>query len=300
MAYLCAAPKNEQYPKKEPRLPPWWADLRHIVQTEMQNVMSRNGSTGGCSQGGGISYVSFVPKELVLPAKSSAQEKGTGDDRRSVTSVMYDQSINVDKSPGTNTSLSMIGQDPTTSTTTSYMKRSAIKEIAESDTTGRPSKRRRTSSPICHEDTSTSQVIFTVSDESQPFHGATFSKDVINYVFCTTAKIQYIAPVEKKFMCKVASSQDENSLTLWAEPWQRNGPEDFGVVACGIFIQSYERETRYNYSKDKTGPRIDTFLEFYVGDEFTTVEERTKADFEYLNRRALGITSTETPERSKT
>jgi len=261
--------------------------------------MSRNGSTGGCSQEGGISYVSFIPKELVLPVKSSAQENATGDDRPSVNFVMHDQPISVDESPGTKTPLSLNRQDPTTSTTTSYGKRSATTELGDADMTSRPSKRRRTSSPICHEDNPTSQTTSAKSGESQPFHGATFSKAIANYVFCPTAEKQYITPVEKKFMCKISAFQDEDSLTLWAEPWQRDGPEDCGVVACGIFIKSYERETRYNYAKDKTGPQIDTFLEFYVGDEFTTVEQRTKAEFEYLNRRASGVTSADLPEKSR-
>ncbi|PVH83072.1 hypothetical protein DL98DRAFT_585792 [Cadophora sp. DSE1049] len=241
--WRATAPTNEPYPKKDPRLLPlWWANLRRIVKAEMQNVMSRNHNTGGRSQDGGFSFVSFVPKEYVLPEQIHLR-RNAQEDQSSIKPVMRHQPMRGDGGPTIATPSNSNEGDSTTSPTTSF-------------------ERQRASSTAGHEESPTFQATPAAFDENKPFHGARFSKDIATHVFCSAAKQQYITPVEKKFMCKISAHQDQDSLGLWAEPRQQAGPEDSGIIACGIFIKSYERETRYYFSKDKSGPRIDYFLNF--------------------------------------
>ncbi|KAK0117757.1 hypothetical protein ONS95_012083 [Cadophora gregata] len=148
-------------------------------------------------------------------------------------------------------------QESNTSRSTSYNDNIDPREDGNIVSRSRSSNCQRVSTSTDPKESTAFQVTPAAFDESHHFHGASFSKEIAHY---------------------------------------KDGPEDSGVIACGIFLKSYEPETRYSYSKDKSGPRIDSFFEFYIGDHFTTVEQRTKADFEYLNRRALGIAVGNVPE----
>ncbi|KAG4428964.1 hypothetical protein IFR05_015553 [Cadophora sp. M221] len=313
------APFSQKYPKPEPQLPNWWANIRTEVKVELQMVMNRYGSIGGCISGGGVNYVTFVPPlrhgEQVCQdgATQVASNRLPPEKRKSTTntfsrlnttkpaaaaaaaaaaattqtSTVEPRSVRVDTKSQYNFYSPLEGATQLCGDSVVNGKEGAAKKAPEHQVTQQATSK---------EVTVRSEVSSAPINDNSAFRGTTFQKDIAPYICGPKDKEEYIRPVERKFKCRVEGSEEEDSLKLWAEPWQKNGLVDASVIACSVFLKSYEHEIRYNGSQHRKGPRIDIFLELYLRDDFTTVEQRTAADFDNLNRRALGVASNVSPE----
>ncbi|KAH9219472.1 hypothetical protein DL95DRAFT_405009 [Leptodontidium sp. 2 PMI_412] len=223
-----------------------------MSELKLQTVMNWYGSIGGCINGGGVSYVTFV-----RPLRHGDQVNH-GCVAQMASGQLPPEGLK--SSTSTFSGLSTTKIAPAAATT-------------QNSTSGPHAVRWQSKFPRSH-----------------------FQKDVTPYICRSMDKEEYIGPVERKFVYRVEGSEEDTSLKLWAQPWQTGGLVDDGVIACGVFLKSYEHEVRYNSSQGPKGPRIDNFLEFYLCDDFTTVEQRTAADLDHLHHRTLGINSNTSPE----